>query len=124
MWCNTPPYMTTAKRTSRSGPDAGFETVLVAAAVGSGVIANGMDNPRRSRIQPRIARSVKAKIAGAKILTCAARKTEPRGVGFERGNHIGDDFVERHAEFLGAMHDLFAIHRARESFVLHFLFHR
>src|SRR2546429_8343376 len=106
--------MTTAKRTSRSGPDAGFEAVLVAAAVGSGVIANGMDDPRRSRIQPRIARSVKAKIAGAKILTCAASKTEPRGVDFECGDHIRDHFVERHADFLGAMDDLFAIHRARK----------
>jgi tetratricopeptide (TPR) repeat protein len=46
------------------------------------------------------------------------------GVGFEGGDYVGDNFVERHPKLFGAVDDLLAIDRAGERFVFHFLFDR
>src|SRR6266403_371715 len=58
------------------------------------------------------------------ILARDPGETEPHGIGFKRGDHVGDDFVQRHAELFRAAHDLLSIDRAGEGFVLHLLFHR
>src|SRR6266403_2341130 len=56
------------------------------------------------------------------ILARDPGETEPRGIGFKRGDHVGDDYVQRHAELFRAAHDLLSIDRAGEGFVLHLLF--
>src|SRR6266403_903780 len=46
------------------------------------------------------------------------------GVGFERSDHVGNDFVQRQAELFRAVNDVFSIDRSGEGFVFHLLFHR
>src|SRR6266403_1111617 len=50
------------------------------------------------------------------ILARDPGETEPRGIGFKRGDHVGDDFVQRHAELFRAAHDLLSIDRPGEGF--------
>ena len=52
-----------------------------------------------------------------------SRETEPLFVRLERDDDFRDYSIERHAEFSGATHDVLAVHRAGECFVLHFPFH-
>ena len=53
-----------------------------------------------------------------------SRETEPLCVRLKRDDDFRDYRIEGHAEFSGATHDVIAVHRARERFVLHFPFHR
>src|SRR5438876_11908162 len=60
----TPPYMTTAKRTSRSTPRS-FGSVLGFVVVGGGVLTNGSCFRTGFSIQPRSALYVKQNAAAA-----------------------------------------------------------
>ena len=53
-----------------------------------------------------------------------SRETEPLCVRLERDDDFRDYRIEGHAEFSGATHDVLAVHRPRERFVLHFPFYR
>ena len=52
-----------------------------------------------------------------------SRETEPLCVRLKRDDDFRDYRIEGHAEFSGATHDVLAVHRAGECFVLHFPFH-
>ena len=58
------------------------------------------------------------------MLTGPSGEAEAVRVGFECGDHVGDDFVQRHGELFRTAYDLFAIDCAGEGLVLHFLFDR